>query len=185
MTVKFQVSTQIINWVFNCHNKIRSKMLITKLTNTYLHFVYRHLTVNLCHLAAFLLCLFQHLFLHFHLAISIWPESDRNILCLDSDFLDDLPADRIFLSFCLLENWLEAVQIQPEIKNKFFSSVLSLNNHNQKTFIFSTAIWQVFVCDGSPFGRDGSRFMRRKSIWACNFSRQNTLHVPESHNHSR
>ena len=90
---------------------------LTKLTNTYLHFVYRHLTVNLCHLAAFLLCLFQHLFLHFHLAISIWPESDRNILCLDSDFSDDLPADRIFLSFCLLENWLEAVQIQPEKVN--------------------------------------------------------------------
>ena len=112
--------------------------------------------MNLCHLAAFLLCLFQHLFLHFHLAISIWPESDRNILCLDSDFLDDLPADRIFLSFCLLENWLEAVQIQPEIKNKFFSSVLSLNNHNQKIFIlFATEVHldatEVDLCAGSRF----------------------------------
>jgi hypothetical protein len=30
--------------------------------------------------------------------------------------LDDLPADRIFLSFCLLENWLEAVQIQSGVR---------------------------------------------------------------------
>ena len=176
MTVKFQLKSSIEHIIATIKPIQKCRYLFTKLTNTYLHFVYRHLTVNLCHLAAFLLCLFQHLFLHFHLAISIWPESDRNILCLDSDFSDDLPADRIFLSFCLLENWLEAVQIQPEIKNKYFISVLSFkNSHNQRTFIPSTTIWQVFVCDGSPFGRDGSQFMRRKSIYARNFSRQNTL----------
>ena len=93
---------------------LETQIFLFILKFVYLHFVYRrYLTQSYCRFVAFLLA-----FPSRHLVTLIWLWSDRNIWCLDNDFLVDWQVDRKFLLSCLLENWLEVVQIRPEKRTK-------------------------------------------------------------------